>query len=118
MIILIRFEINLNIHVEATGQLWPKFIRFVEITKVFKQSIIHYVNKLEYSVGLSVRFMICLRSSLELYINFLLNVRLAVNILYRFIHFQIGISLLIMIVMKFQNVPNTHDMKDRKNLLW
>lgn len=42
-IILITFEANLKMHIKAT-----KYLMQVEIVRVFKQSVIHYINKPKY----------------------------------------------------------------------
>lgn len=48
---LIKFGTNLNMHMEATKYFVQvhMYMYLAEITKLFKQIIIHYINKLRYA---------------------------------------------------------------------
>lgn len=43
-----KFEIDLKIYVHGNCKIFATDMRLAEVTKIFKQSIIYYVNKLRY----------------------------------------------------------------------
>lgn len=72
MVILITFETNLKMYIKAT-----KYLMQVEIVRVFKQSVIHYI-KISLNIFSEI-IVICLRQLnriYTLYTNFLLNTHL------------------------------------------
>lgn len=57
---MIKFDINLKIYIGTMGYLMQIYM-YISIKNVFKQPIIHYINKPEYLIESSLTFIIYLR---------------------------------------------------------
>lgn len=75
--VLVKVETNVKMYIETTKCLVKLHIYFPESTKIFEQSIIRYINKPEYSVGLFLTLTICL----ALYILIFAKYIFALNVL-------------------------------------